>query len=300
MMNVGGKNLEIRGRLVRIARVASEGFEFLGDPEPVLEGLRVSETRVDLLSFMQRLPETVPNYSYPMEWDNLAALPVSTFETWWNKQVDGKTRNLIRKSEKKGLVVRDVPFDDVLVNGIWQIYNECPVRQGRPFPHYGKDVETVRKISATFMDTSIFIGAFLGEKLIGFAKLTTDEARSQAAVMHILAMVEQRDKSPMNALIAQAVRACSERGIPYLVYSKFAYGKKQQDSLSNFKESNGFQRINLPRYYIPLTPIGHIALRLGLHHSFVDRVPEAALTKFRELRNAWYNRKLQSVAEASS
>src|SRR5207245_2932265 len=150
----------------------------------------------------------------PMEGDNFAALPISTFEHWWTRQVDGKTRNMVRRAEKKGVVVREVPFDDALVSGIWKIYTECPVRQGRPFPHYGKDVETVRKMSATFMATSIFIGAFLGEELIGFVKLTTDESRSQAAVMHIVAMLKHRDKSPTNALIGQAVQSCGQRGIP--------------------------------------------------------------------------------------
>src|SRR5206468_9311057 len=127
-----------------------------------------------------------------------------------------------------------------LVRGIWEIYNECPIRQGRRFPHYGKNVEVVHAMSATFFDTSIFIGAFLDEQLIGFIKLTAEETRSQAAVMHIIAMIRHKDKAPTNALIAQAVRSCAERGIPFLVYSNFAYGKKQRDSLSDFKQHNGF------------------------------------------------------------
>jgi hypothetical protein len=81
------------------------------------------------------------------------------------------------------------------------------------------------------------------------------------------------------------------------VYSNFAYGKKQRDSLSDFKERNGFQRIDLPRYYVPFTHIGWAALRMGLHTRLADRVPEAVLAKLRELRNTWYNRKLHSVAE---
>ena len=58
-------------------------------------------------------------------------------------------------------------------------------------------------MSATFPDTSVFIGAFLEEKLIGFAKLTHDEGCSQAAIMHIVAKVQHRDKAPTNALVAQ-------------------------------------------------------------------------------------------------
>lgn len=298
-MNVCGKDIKIEGRLVRIARLASERFEFLESPEPTLKQLREARNGIDLFTFMQKLPHTSPEYSYPIEWDNVAALPVSTFEEWWTQQIDGKTRNMVRRAEKKGLVVREVPFDDSLVRGIWEIYNESPLRQGRPFPHYGKDVETVHRISATFPETSTFIGAFLGEKLIGFMKLTCDDARSMATVMNILAMVQHRDKAPTNALLAEAVRYCASQRIPYIVYSKFAYGAKQRDSLSDFKESNGFQRIDVPRYYVPLTRIGAVAFRLGLHHSVLDLVPELVLTRFRELRSAWYVRKFRSLKAGS-
>lgn len=297
-MNICGTEIKVEGRLVRIARVAAEGFEFLENPEAALKYLGESGARIDLFTFVQKLPHTSPEHSYAMEWSNVAALPVSTFENWWTRQIDGKTRNMVRRAEKKGIVVREVPFDDALVKGIWEIYNECPVRQGRLFPHYGKDIETVGRMSATFMESSIFIGAFLDEKLIGFVKLTADQARSQAAVMHIVAMVKHRDRSPTNALIAQAVKSCEKHGLPYLVYSSFAYGKKQRDTLSDFKESNGFQRIDLPRYYVPLSAVGQIAFRLGVHHGFRDHLPERLLAKFRKLRLAWYSRKSQSVGES--
>src|SRR5215510_3676341 len=145
-MNVCGKEIIVQGQLVRIARLAHERFEFLENPEAALMHLRQVGNGIDLFTFMQKLPHTSPEYSYPTEWDNVAALPVSTFEHWWTRQIDGKTRNMVRRAEKKGIVVREIPFDDALVCGIWEIYNECPVRQGRLFPHYGKDVDTVHKI----------------------------------------------------------------------------------------------------------------------------------------------------------
>jgi hypothetical protein len=298
-MKVCGKEILIQGKLIRIARLDADTYEFLEDPEAVLDALRKCDVRVDLFTFMQRLPETLPKYNYPMEWDNLAALPISTFDQWWTEQIDSKTRNMVRKAEKKGVEVREVPFDDTLVEGIWTIYNECPVRQGKPFVHYGKDIETVRKGAGTFLERSIFIGAFLGDSLIGFVKLLFDETRTQAGLLHIVSMMQHRDKAPTNALVAQAVRAGAARGIPYLVYSRFSDGKKRRDSLIEFKEHNGFQRVNLPRYYVPLTPIGRTALSLGLHKRVADRVPEPVLVKLRELRNAWHNRKLRPKAEAS-
>jgi hypothetical protein len=126
--------------------------------------------------------------------------------------------------------------------------------------------------------------------LIGFVKLVTDETGTQAGLMNIVSMIQHRDKATTNALVAEAVRYCANRGISYLVYSNFAYGKKQRDSLSDFKERNAFQRIDVPRYYVPLTPLGQVSVRLGLHHRLVDHFPESVTAKLRELRNNWHNR----------
>jgi hypothetical protein len=297
-VRIYGRDIKVEGRLVRTARVDGEKYCFLDDPEPVVDGLRKCSARIDLFTFMQRLPETAPRYRYPMEWDNFAALPISSFDQWWTKQIGFKARNKAKQAEKRGVTLREVPFDDALVQGIWEIYNETPVRQGKRFPHYGMSREQVRQYAGTFLDQSVFIGAFLGDKLIGFGKLTMDETRTQAGLMHIVSMINQRDKAPTNALIVQAVRSCAERQIAYLVYSNFAYGKKQHDSLSDFKERNGFQRIDVPRYYVPLTAVGWAAFRLGMHHRLADHVPESLMARLRDFRTAWYARKLQSSTES--
>jgi hypothetical protein len=299
LINVCGKQIKVQGRAVRIGRLDAEKYQFLDDPEPMLEGLRKSGKRIDVFTFMPMLQESKPKYRYPMELDNLAAIPVSTFDQWWNHQIGFKARNKAKQAEKKGVTVREVPFDEVLVKGIWQIYNECPFRQGKPFGHYGKNLETVHKEEATYLDSSIFLGAFLGAEMIGFVKMVQDETHTQAGLMNIVSMIKHRDKAPTNALVAHAVRACADRKISYLVYSNFAYGKKEKDSLSDFKERNGFLKMDLPRYYVPLTPVGRLALRLGLHKKFTDHLPESMLAKLREYRHAWYNRKLQSKTAAS-
>jgi hypothetical protein len=205
---------------------------------------------------------------------------------------------MVRRGEKKGVVVREVPFDDELVRGIWEIYNESPVRQGRPFPHYGKDIDTLWKMKATFLESSIFIGAFLDGKLIGFVKLTVDDTQSQAGVMHILGMIQHRDKAATNGLIAQAVRSCADRGISRLAYANFAYGNKVRSSLSDFKKNNAFQRVDLPRYYVPITRWGAMAFRLGLHRRLAERVPEPVAAKLRDLRDRWYQRRFNLKAES--
>jgi hypothetical protein len=298
-MKICGRDIKVQGRFIRIARFDGDKYTFPADPEAVVDELRKCGTRIDLFTFLQRLPETSPQYAYPMEWDNLAVLPISTFHHWWTEQIRSFPRNRARQAEKKGVVIREVPVDETLFKGIFEIYNECPIRQGKRFLHYGMSLESVRAYASTFLERSIYIGAFLGECMIGFAKLVTDETRTQACLVHILSMVGHRDKAPTNALIAAAVRYCADHGISYLVYEHFSYGKKQGDSLSNFKEVNGFKRVDLPRYYVPLTPLGQVAFRLGMHRRFADRLPESLTAKLRELRSAWHSRGSQSSAEAT-
>lgn len=297
-MNVRGHEIRIQGKFIRIAGLSADTYEFLDDPEAAVEALRKGEERVDLFTFMQKLPDTSPKYTYPMEWDNLAVLPVSTFDHWWTKQVNDKTRNMARRAGKKGVVIREVPLDEAFIEGVWAIYNECEIRQGKRFPHYGKDLATVRRMTATFLDRSVFMGAYLEGRMIGFARLHCDATRTQAGLSSILSLAAHRDKAPTNALVAEAVRYCATHGIPYLVYSRYSDGNKERDSLMDFKDHNGFEKVNLPRYYIPLTARGRIAFTLGLHRGLVSHIPEPVLARLRAFRKAWYARRpLQPAAE---
>jgi hypothetical protein len=299
-MTVEGKDIKITGRLVRIARLEAEGYFFLeSDPRGLIDELRKFDARIDLFTFTQRVPDTSPKFHYPMEWDNCAAVEVTSFDHWWTRQIRPEARNRARQAEKKGVVIREVPFGDELVNGIWEIYNEAAIRGGRRFPHFGEDLQTVYDEEATFLDRSVFIGAYLDSSLIGFVKLTADETGTQANLMNILSMVKHRDKAPTNALIAHAVRACASRKISYLVYQRYSYGKKRADGVVKFKEVNGFKQFDLPRYYVPLTALGRAAFQLKLHHRLADRLPESIADRLREMRSAWYNRKLQGIKESA-
>jgi len=189
---------------------------------------------------------------------------VSTFEHWFTKQIRFARRGRVSKQKRRAFRVREVPFGQRSRQGYLGNYNESPIRQGRRFPHYGKDLQTVHEIEATHLDSSIFIGAYFEERLIGFAKLVHDETQTQANLMNVLSLIRYRDKCPTNALLAQAVRSCAARRIPNLVYQKFLYGKEKSSSLSNFKEVNGFRRVDVPRYHVPLTRFGLAGIASGL------------------------------------
>jgi len=293
-----GKEIHIKGVLVRVGFLDGEGFQLFEEPEQAIESLRLSGQRIDLFTFIQRISQNQPKYGFPMEWDNMAVLPVSNFDHWISKQINFKVRNKVRKAMKAGVVTREVPLDDALIQGISAIYNESPVRQGKKFRHYRKDLESLRRMKETFLERSIFIGAYFEERLIGFAKLVSDETQSQAGLMHIFSMIAHRDKAPTNALIAQSVKSCAERGISNLWYANMSYGKKQADSLAEFKRHNGFQKVEIPRYYVPLTVTGRLALRLGLHHGFADWVPEPMAAAYRKVRSLWYEKRFSRLQNA--
>lgn len=288
-MVILGKEIRLQGHLIKVARLDGEKYNHPDDPETFLAQLRRSKTRVDIFTFLRKLPETSPQYPYAVEMDNLAVLPVTTFENWWNNQIRSYPRNRARQAAKRGVIMREVPFGEELLQGICAVYNETPMRQGKRFRHYGMTLERANSYAGTFLDRSIFVGAFFGAVMIGFIKLTMDESRTQACLIHILSMVRHKDKAPTNALISEAVRVCAERNISYLIYENFNYGNKIQDGLAHFKEVNGFERVDVPRYYVPMTTAGQVALRLGLHHRIAERIPEPLAGKLRDLRKVWYS-----------
>jgi hypothetical protein len=283
------KAITVKGRMIRIAALTAEPYEDVVDPEAVVRSFAQGRIKSDLFTFIQRPPDTVPRHPYPLEWDNMAVLPVSSYEHWWTRQVNDKTRNLVRKAEKSGVIVRQVPFDDELLRGIAEIFNETPVRQGRQFWHYGKDAETVRKENEEYADKSEYFAAFHGSEIIGFLRLVHDEKLTN--IMYILSKIAHREKAPNNALIAQAVRRCAETGRQNIVYAKYVYGKKGEDRLTDFKRHNGFRKIEIPRYFIPLTLIGRMALQFHLHHGVQSIIPQRFYAHLVALRNSWYGAK---------
>lgn len=281
--------IAVTGRLLRMASVRHDWNEDVEAPETIITALKSSNCNADIFTFIQRLPESKPKYNYRMEWDNVAAIPIKNYDHWLNNQINQESRNKIKKAEKKGVHVKVVNFDDDLMVGIHKIYNETPIRQGKPFSHYGKDVQTLKDIHATFLDSSCFIGAYCKDELIGFIKLVFTGRYMRT--MHILATIKHRDKAPMNLLLAKAIEICCQKDIRYLVYAKFTYGKVGSDTLMYFKRDNGFESIIIPRYYIPLTRWGETALNLRLHHGIVEVIPEKMIRKLRDLRAKFYTKK---------
>jgi len=298
---VNGVNLVVGGRWLPVARIQDEvwiGAEAAGEPEPLIASLKKGILKADLFTFAQRLPNTHPRYEYPMVWDNVAAIPITRYEDWWENRLPQIARKNVRRGYKRGVVAAIMEFNDELVAGIVGIHDETPIKQGEPFAHYGKPFDVVKREYGTFLDRSDFIAAHYEGELIGVLKLVyVDQV---ASIMQIIAKEAHQDKRPTNILIAKAVERCVVKGMSFLVYGKYTYGNKTNSSLSEFKCRNGFEKIDFPRYYIPLTLKGEMALKLKLHHGLLGLLPARLIAWLLSLRARYYKIRMHSQASATS
>jgi len=282
VLKIHGHDVVITRGVVREARLQEEWFEDVADPQDMITELKRGSSKADIFTFWQRLPDVTPRYPFYRESDEIAALPITTYDDWWSNQIKSRTRGLIRKSAKMGVVTKEEEYTDDFVRGMTSIFNETPIRQGRKFWHYGKDFETVKRQFSRYLFREKLIGAYFEEELIGFMMLGF--AEQYVITGQIISKIAHRDKGPNNALIAKAVEMCAREKMPYLVYLNWSAG-----SLSEFKRRNGFEKTSLPRYYVPLTTRGELALRFGLHKGVRELVPESTLTQLKQLRSRVYH-----------
>lgn len=164
---------------------------------------------------------------------------------------------MVRKAEKEGVKVRVVEPSEALARGIAKIYNESPMRRGKPFRHYGESWEKIYEGIIKSPDKTTYIGAYYGEELIGFAAIR--HTANYSLLFQILSLQRHFDKEPNNALINKVVEVCASHNIPYIIYERM---QREDDPLGFFKRRNGFKGVYLPRYFIPLTIRGIIALEI--------------------------------------
>lgn len=297
---IAGQRVILRGKVLKVAQIFDEELvegEAVPDPRIFAATLRASSLNADIFTFAQRPPATTPKYNEPFEWDNWAVASTASFQDWW-ENLPQESRKNVRRAARRGVSVRSVPFDTRLVTGIHAIYNETPIRQGKKFWHFGKDFATIKKENETYVERSEFIGAFQGETLIGFLKMIyVDQI---AILIQILAKNEHRDNRPMNALLAHAVEVCARENVSCLVYGKYIYGKKNDSSLTEFKRRNGFEQVSFPRYYIPLSVKGRMAVTLGLHYGLDNMLPKWVSGLLLNCRASLARRALKDIARPTA
>jgi hypothetical protein len=296
-VEIGGRTVITTGNWLRVAAVRDEELvegETVADPESFISRVRESGLNADLFTFAQRLPDVTPKHGYHIEWENAAAIPITSYAHWWKAQTEYSIRKGVNRAKKLGVTVTVADFNDQLAEAICRIYNESPVRQGKAFWHYGKDYQSIRRALATYLDRSLFIGAYYDGELIGFMKTTS--VNGTATMTQILSAKRHFDKRPNNALIAKAVEICESQRMSHLIYGSFVY-YDPDSSLTEFKRRSGFEAVPLPRYYVPLTAKGNIALKLGLQRGVAGNVPRPLFRQFLKIRSLWYARRSKSTKE---
>lgn len=287
-INVGNRAVIISGKILRTASVHDEEWlegEPVDEPKAFIAAVRTCRPRVDIFCFASSQPDTPVAYKYYYEWDNVAVIRTGCYKTWW-KGLSQDTRRNVRLAEKRGVEVKCSNFDNDLVAGIKEIYDETPVRQGRRFWHYGKDCATVRRENGTYLDRSVFIGAYFQDRLIGFIKLVF--VGKTARIMQILSMNTHFERKATNAMIAKAVEIASCEKMTFLAYCRYVYGNKRNSTITEFKRRNGFEELRFPRYYIPLTLRGRLAIKCGLHLGLRNMFPEALMDRLLDLQSLIY------------
>src|SRR5438874_781467 len=201
---VCGRTVVVTGRWIRTAEIKDEAViegTVVADPDTFIAKLKKRQLQADVFTFSQRPAQVSAKHEYHWEWDNWAAIPTACFKGWWENLPQVSRKN-VRRSAKRRVVVKVVPFDEDLVKGVHRIYNSIRVRDGR-----------------------------------------------------------------------------------------FIYGNKRRSSLVEFKRRNGFQQVNFPRYYIPLTLRGYLFVRLRLYRGFGGLLPEPILQVALSCR-AWYYKRI--------
>jgi hypothetical protein len=295
-VKVDERTVIVRGKWIRNASVHQEEWmeeEPVQDAENFVKKLKGQNLKADIFSFSYRLPETSQRYNYHFEWDNVAAIPIVNYDDWWTKRLSRKTRQEVQRAKRLGVTINQVPFDEKLIEDIVKLFNHIPIKQGMPFTHYGKDSARVRKDLSSYLNRSIFVGAYFGKELIGYVKIVF--MGTNASILNIIADDLHFDKRPANALIAEAVKICDGKGIKYLQYGKYNYGNKLNSSLTEFKRRNGFQKIDLPRYYVPFTFRGGIVIRLGLHLGLIGLLPNSIINPLLNFRSGIYKRIIEPL-----
>jgi hypothetical protein len=290
IVRIDGRDIVVRGRGLRTAGFHDEDWHdrpLMADPAAFAKALRAGGLRADLFTFAQKVPDCKPRYPYPFDWDNVAAIPITSYEDWWRGLTTDRRKD-VKRAEKQGIVVKRVELDDELVQGIVAINNDVPFRQGKRFKHYGKDFETVKREYATFPERSEFLAAYFDQDLAAILKMVY--VGELACFLEILSKTRYNDKRPVNALIAKAVEIAAEKKKAYLTYGRFQYGNKTHSSFADFKQRNGFERIVFPRYYIPLTVKGRVALALRLQRGWLGILPGPLVTALVRMRSRFTDR----------
>lgn len=286
-IEVGEDILITSGRRLKIAKIRGEELREKEITNPGLYIAAIKKDRVlraDIFTFSQKCPAVQPRHSYPLEWESVAAISLTSFKEWW-ESLPQETRKNVRRSQKRGVIITASDLNTAVVEGIRAINDDSPTRQGATNAYYGLSTQDTWKRYGEFNGRCDFICAYSGEEMIGFLHLIYRE--DVAAILNLTVKASQFDKRPANALIAKAAEICEGRGISHITYGLYNYGNKRDSSLREFKIRNGFKEILIPRYFVPITPWGSACMKLNLHRGLIGILPPSVISAGLRARAFW-------------
>lgn len=271
-----------KGRFITQARLT---WEYACDFSSAVALLQDQLEGIDLISFIERtfLQSADRRKTHCMssrgpwtEIETIGILSTDSFDAWL-KAVGKRVRQDIIRSERRGVLVKATHADDKFLRDALAIYNETPVRQGRRYTGYGETLEGLKKKFAESVSVEI-LAAYDENELIGILWMMCGDRVAQ--IGSFVHLVRKRDKLPAIALIAAAVKRCSERSVQFLAYPT-AFGL--QPGIDSFRLRMKFRPFAVPRYYVPLTRRGYASIRLHVHKPIQHVLPKAIARALRPI-----------------
>jgi hypothetical protein len=220
--------------------------------------------KVDLFVFVERSwCSTIqfPPKSWAKAEQSAALLYVISYDEWF-KAIGRKSRNMIRKAEKRGVRVSVAEPNKKFAEGIWKIYNSTPMKQNGRNWYFGITLQQVEK-ELSSPGIRSFIGAYFQDELIGFISIAYGD--NLVLIDHLASLKKHWDKAVNNVLIAKAIEICAANNAKWVLYAAWKNWREHQ-SLIDFALHNGFRRFKLTRYYVPLTRKGQIATKMFIRN----------------------------------
>ena len=87
-VEINGQTYALAGGPVTIVGLEDDWYEDVRDPDAVIRILSKNPGfKPDIFTFWQRIPDVEPKHPFYMEWEEIAVLPVKSYEHWWNHQI---------------------------------------------------------------------------------------------------------------------------------------------------------------------------------------------------------------------
>ena len=100
-MYIQNNEIVLTGKFLKIASLADERFVDVESPKLYIDELNKLESKPDIFTFIQRLPDKKPIFNHFMEWESIAAIKTDNYDAWWQNKVQKVVRRRVRKIDQK-------------------------------------------------------------------------------------------------------------------------------------------------------------------------------------------------------